>query len=69
MKQAGSKENKQRIEEIIFECDESDQALKFMKIFSIDEERTPELIWNDLMRKELKEVLIYQLKEIENNYD
>jgi len=40
-----------------------------MKIFSIDEERTPELIWNDLMRKELKEVLITQLKQIDDNYD
>jgi len=31
-----------------------DYALKFRKLFSIDEERTPELIWNDSMREELR---------------
>ena len=35
----------------------SDLSKKFIKLFSIAEERTPELIWNNTMRDELQDCL------------
>ena len=48
----------------ILEVDESmrrDYSMKFIKLFSIGEERTPELIWNNTMRDELQDCLQVQL--------
>ena len=39
----------------------SDYSKKFIKLFSIAEERTPELIWNNTMRDELHDCLQVQI--------
>ena len=42
----------------------NDYSMKFIKLFSIGEERTPELIWNNTMREELQDCLQVQLGTI-----
>lgn len=42
--------------------------LKFIKIFSIVEEKTPELIWNDQSRDELYRILQDQLTNVETSF-
>ena len=48
----------------VLEIDErqrNDYSQKFLKLFSVGEERTPELIWNNSMREELLDCLSVQL--------
>lgn len=42
--------------------------MKFKKIFCIVEEKTPELIWNDLSRQELLEILEIQLSSLYDSF-